>query len=164
MNFFFPTTSWTHCTTSLIILPIIYSLVLYAISWTIAFTRVPKSIFVFSNSTTESASSYFLSKHQNENISYVPLNLVANYVYIANLNTRLRVGWKTLPNLNFKPKFQTHISNSNLNFKAKIFPVLLGNSGFWEIDSKGKRNEINKAMCCSLGKSMSWYRGGTEGF
>ena len=30
--------------------------------------------------------------HQKDNISYVPLNPVAEYVYIADLNTRLRVG------------------------------------------------------------------------
>ena len=36
-----------------------------------------------------------------------------------------------------------------------MFPVLLGNPGFWEIDSKGKRNESKKAMSWSLGKEMS---------
>ena len=35
---------------------------------------------------------------QKENIAYVPLDPVADYVYIADLNTRLHVGWKTLPN------------------------------------------------------------------
>ena len=50
-------------------------------------------------------------------ISYIPLNPVADYLHVLYLNTRLRVGWKTLPNLNFKLKFQTQISNSNLNFK-----------------------------------------------
>ena len=63
-------------------------------------------------------------------ISYVPLNPVADYVHILDLNTRPRVGWKTLPNLNFKLKLQTEISNSNLNFKTKIFPVLPDNTGF----------------------------------
>ena len=36
---------------------------------------------------------------------------------MLDLNTRLCVGWKTLPNLKFKLKFQTQISNSNLNSK-----------------------------------------------
>ena len=45
--------------------------------------------------------------HQKENIAYVPLDPVADNLYIADLNTRLRVGWKTLPKLNFKLKFQT---------------------------------------------------------
>ena len=36
---------------------------------------------------------------------------------MLDLNTRMRVGWKTLPNLNFKLKFQTQISNSNLKFR-----------------------------------------------
>ena len=44
-----------------------------------------------------------------DKIAYVPLDLVANYVYMAELNTRLHVGQKTLPNLNFKLKFQTQI-------------------------------------------------------
>ena len=38
--------------------------------------------------------------------------------------------------LNFKPKFQTQTWTSN----TKIFPILPGNPGFWEIDSKGKSN------------------------
>ena len=58
--------------------------------------------------------------NQKDKIAYVPLYPVADYVYIVDLNTRLRVGWKTLPNLNFKLKFQT-----------KIFPVLPGNPVFW---------------------------------
>ena len=82
----------------------------------------------------------FAINNQKEKIYYVPLDPVSDYVYIADLNTRLRVGWKTLPNLNFKIKFQTQISNSDLNSKTKIFPVLPGNPGFWETDSKGKRN------------------------
>ena len=36
---------------------------------------------------------------------------------MLDLNTRHRVGLKTLPNLKFKLKFWTQISNSNLNFK-----------------------------------------------
>ena len=39
-------------------------------------------------------------------ISYVPLDPVADYVYLLDLNTRLCVGWKMLPNLNFKLKVQ----------------------------------------------------------
>ena len=85
------------------------------------------------------------SNHQEEKNYYVPLDPVTDYIYIADLNTRLRVGWKTLPNLNFKLKFQTQISNSKLNFKTKIFPVLPGNPGFWEIDTKGKRTR--KDLC-----------------
>ena len=45
--------------------------------------------------------------HQKENVAYVPLEPVSDYAYMADLNTRLCVGWKTLPNLNFKLKFQT---------------------------------------------------------
>ena len=44
--------------------------------------------------------------HQKYNISYVTINPFADYVYIVELNTRVHVGWKTLPNLNFKLKFQ----------------------------------------------------------
>ena len=102
--------------------------------------------------------------HQKDKFSHVLLDPVADYVYMADLNIRLHVSWKTLPNLNFKLKFQTQISNSNLNFKTKVFPILPGNPVFWEIDSKGKRNEINKAMTWSLGEVMSWSRGSTEGF
>ena len=83
-----------------------------------------------------------LCNHQKDKISYVPLDPVADYVYLSDLNTRLRVGWKTLPDLNFKLKFQAQISSSNLNFKTKIFPILAGNPGFWEIDSKGRSNKI----------------------
>ena len=35
------------------------------------------------------------------------------------------------------------------------FPILPGNPGFWEIDSKGKRNENNEAMSWLPGKAMS---------
>ena len=41
------------------------------------------------------------------NIAYVPLDPVAEYIHMLDLNNRLRVGWKTLPNLKFKLKFQT---------------------------------------------------------
>ena len=50
-------------------------------------------------------------------MDYVPLKPVADYVHMLDLNNILRVCWKNLPNLNFKLKFQTQISNSNLNFK-----------------------------------------------
>ena len=53
-------------------------------------------------------------------ISYVPLNPVSDYVHILDLNTRPRVGWKTLPNLNSKLKFQTQISNSNYKLKLEL--------------------------------------------
>ena len=33
-----------------------------------------------------------ISNHQKDKIYYVPLEPVADYVYIADLNTRLRVG------------------------------------------------------------------------
>ena len=84
---------------------------------------------------------------------------------MLNLNNRLRVGLKTLPNLkfpnlNFKLKFQTQTWTS----KTKIFPVLPGNPGFWEIDSKGKSNESNEATSWLPGEAMSFSRGGTEGF
>ena len=36
--------------------------------------------------------------HQNDKISYVTLDPVANYVYIVDLILKLRFGWKTLPN------------------------------------------------------------------
>ena len=66
---------------------------------------------------------------------------------MLDLNTRLRYGWKTLPNLKFKLKFQTQISNSNLNFqKLQTSPVLPSNPRFWENDSKVKSNEINEAI------------------
>ena len=54
--------------------------------------------------------------HQKYNIAYVPLYPVTGYVYIADLNTRLRVGWKTLPNLNFKLRFQTQTWISQLKY------------------------------------------------
>ena len=41
------------------------------------------------------------------------------------------------------------MSHSNLNFKTRIFPVLPGNPGLWEIDSKGKRNETILPYFCS---------------
>ena len=75
-----------------------------------------------------------------DKIVYVPLNPVANYMYISNLNTRLCVGSKTLSNLSFKLKFQTQIPNLNFKLKfqtqtwitkTKIFPVLPGHLGFW---------------------------------
>ena len=44
--------------------------------------------------------------HQKDKIAYVTLDPVSDYAYIADLNTRHCVGWKTLPNLNFKLKFQ----------------------------------------------------------
>ena len=59
---------------------------------------------------------------------------------MAELNTRLRVVWKMLLNLNFKLKFQAQILKSNLNFKTKIFPVLPSNLEWWEIDFKDKSN------------------------
>ena len=59
-------------------------------------------------------------------IADVPLNPVSDYVHMLDLNTRLRVGWKTLPNLKFKLKFKTQISNSNLNFKNYNLPRLPG--------------------------------------
>ena len=97
----------------------------------------------------------FVCNHQKDKIAHVLLDPVAEYVYIPDLNTRLRVGWKC---------YLTWISNSNLNFKTKIFPVLPGNQGFWYIDSKGNSNEKNKAMIWSLGESTSWSKGGIEGF
>ena len=44
--------------------------------------------------------------HQKDKIAYVPLDPIADYVYIEDVNTRLRVSWKTLPNLNIKLEFQ----------------------------------------------------------
>ena len=89
-----------------------------------------------------------------------PLASVSDYVHILYLNTTLRVGWKTIPNLNFKLKFQTQTWIS----KTKIFPVLPGNPGFWEIDSKGKKNESNEAISWYLGKAMRWSKSRTESF
>ena len=84
---------------------------------------------------------------------------------MLNLNIRLGVGWKTLPNLkfsnlNFKLKFQTQTWTS----KNYNLPCPHGNPGFWEFDSKGKMNEINEAMSWIPGKAMRCSRGGTEGF
>ena len=93
--------------------------------------------------------------HQKDKISYILLDPVANHVYIEDLSNRLCVGWKTLQTLNFKLEFQTQISNSNFNFKTKIFSVLLGNPGLWEIYSMGKSNESNEPMGWYLGKAMS---------
>ena len=71
------------------------------------------------------------TNHQKDKIAYVPLDQFSDYVYIVDLNNRLHVGWKTLPNLNPKLRFQTQTSNSNLNFGTKIFPVIPGNPGLW---------------------------------
>ena len=51
----------------------------------------------------------FLGKYincQKDKISYIPLDPVANHVYIEDLSNRLCVGWKTLQNLNFKLEYQ----------------------------------------------------------
>ena len=69
----------------------------------------------------------YLDAITKKNISYVPLNPFADYIHILDLNTRLHIGWKTLPNLNFELKFQTQTWIS----KTKIFPVLPGNLRFW---------------------------------
>ena len=58
-----------------------------------------------------------LHQSTKDKVAYAPLDPVADYVHILDLSNRLRVGWKTLPNLNFKLKLQIQISNSNLNFK-----------------------------------------------
>ena len=65
-------------------------------------------------------------------IAYVPLDPVSDYIHEFNLNKRLRVGWKTQPNLNisnlnFKLKVQTQTQNFQ---KLKIIPVLPGNPSF----------------------------------
>ena len=53
----------------------------------------------FSNYTYITISPFYITtKHQKYKIAYIPLNPVANYVYIADLIIKLRVGWKTLPN------------------------------------------------------------------
>ena len=57
-----------------------------------------------------------------DKVYYVPLDPVADYIYISDLNIRLPVGWKLLPNLNIKLKFQTKISNSKLNFQNSNLP------------------------------------------
>ena len=91
---------------------------------------------------------YFLGElHQSPRYKIYQFSLdpVTNYIYTADLNNRLRVGWKKLPNLNFKLKFQTQTWIS----KTKIFSILLGNPGLWEIDSKGKRNKTISPCCCS---------------
>ena len=46
------------------------------------------------------------TNHQKDKIAYVPLDPVSDYVYIADLNNRLRVGWKKLPNSNLKLKLE----------------------------------------------------------
>ena len=50
---------------------------------------------------------YTIRTITKKQISFVPLEPFANYVHILDLNNRFGVGWKTLPNLNFKFKFQT---------------------------------------------------------
>ena len=47
------------------------------------------------------------TNHQKYKIYYFSLHPFPDYVYIVDLNNRLHVGWKTLPNLNYKPKFKT---------------------------------------------------------
>ena len=89
-----------------------------------------------------------ICNQRKEKIAYIPLEPVADYVYIR-LNNITTCWMKNATWLNFLPE---------------IFPVLSGNPGLWEIDSKGKRNESNKSMSWSLEKAMSWSRGGTEGF
>ena len=37
--------------------------------------------------------------HQKDKIAYVPLYLVSDYIHTVDLNTRLCVRWKTLPNV-----------------------------------------------------------------
>ena len=49
---------------------------------------------------------YFNGNNQKEKIAYVPLDPVVDYLYIADLNNRLHVSWKTQPNLNFNLRFQ----------------------------------------------------------
>ena len=61
----------------------------------------------FFGSHNSNARSIIYLQSQKGKIAYVPLDLVYDYIYIAELNTRLRVGWKTLSNSNFKLKFQT---------------------------------------------------------
>ena len=53
--------------------------------------------------------------HKKYKIEYVPCDLVSNYTYIADLNTRICVGWKSLPTLKFKLEFQTQTRISKLN-------------------------------------------------
>ena len=59
----------------------------------------------------------YIKQSPKDKIEYVPLDPVADYVHILELNTRLRAGWKMLPNLDFKLKFQIQISNSNFKLK-----------------------------------------------
>ena len=63
------------------------------------------------------ANRYFIMEITKWQIAYVPFNPVADFVHMLDLNTWLCVGWKMLPNLKFKLKFQSQISDSNLNFK-----------------------------------------------
>ena len=64
--------------------------------------------------------SFSVVNHQKGKIVYVHLYPVVDYVHIVGLNTRICVGLKTLPNLNFKIKFQTQISNSNFKLKLEF--------------------------------------------
>ena len=47
-----------------------------------------------------------MNNHQKEKIAYALLDPVTDYVYTGDLNTRLRVGKKTLLNLDLKLKLQ----------------------------------------------------------
>ena len=58
-----------------------------------------------------------------DKIAYVPLNPVVDYVHILDLNNKLCIGWKTLPNLIFKLKFQNKISNSNFKLKLEFLKL-----------------------------------------
>ena len=106
----------------------------------------------------------YVCNHQRTRFPTFPSNqLLTTYIYHTKILYSMLAEKRYLTyisNLNFKLKFQTQTWIS----KTKIFPVLPGNPGFWEIDSKGKRNEIHEATSCYLGKAMSWSRVGTEGF
>ena len=91
--------------------------------------------------------------HQKEKISYIPLDSFIDYVYNTDLNTTLRVGWKTLPNLNLKLKFQTQTWIS----KPKYSP------SSWVIRYSGKltpRVKLMKPYCHVAAQSIwavAWY-------
>ena len=50
---------------------------------------------------------YIFTHSPRDKIAYVPPEPISDYVNIADLSNKPRFGWRLLPYLNFKLKFQT---------------------------------------------------------